>query len=196
LYLGGIGFVVAGHGCWKFSPGRPSDTIIVTTKSDSLDAMDGHCEVMLPSNVKTTGDKLVSLREAICAANNTPSANTILLATRVYELTLSGVEDENESGDLDILASGGDLTIRMVDDLSVIFRDSPAMINQPDAPLRAIIRGLGRSPEPTASLILTRMVRVASALPLTRYPLRMVLLNMWAGASIITALLFTSQIVS
>jgi hypothetical protein len=55
-----------------------------------------------------------SLRGAVTAANTNPGADTIILPDRVFDLTLKGVlppEDANQSGDLDISASGGSLRI-------------------------------------------------------------------------------------
>ena len=50
-----------------------------------------------------------SLRGAITKANNTPGADTIILPTGTYTLTLTGSdEDNNGTGDLDI---SDDLTI-------------------------------------------------------------------------------------
>ena len=53
-----------------------------------------------------------SLRGAITAANASPGADTITLPSGTYVMTITGFgEDNNAIGDLDILASGGDLTI-------------------------------------------------------------------------------------
>ncbi len=54
-----------------------------------------------------------SLRSAISAANATPGADTIQLAVAgKYKITLAGAnEDNNATGDFDILAAGGDLKI-------------------------------------------------------------------------------------
>jgi hypothetical protein len=56
----------------------------------------------------------VTLRSAIEAANATPGGNTInLTVPGTYKITLPGAnEDNNLTGDFDILASGGNLTIR------------------------------------------------------------------------------------
>jgi hypothetical protein len=87
-------------------------TINVTTTSDALDAAGGICANMTPLNVTTTGDGKVSLREAICAANNNTGADIINLPADTYTLTIVGAfENSNVQGDLDILAAGGDLTI-------------------------------------------------------------------------------------
>jgi hypothetical protein len=95
-------------------PVRPirAATITVTTTNDVLDAAAGVCANMTPTNVTTTGDGLVSLREAICAANNNAGSDTITLLANTYNLTITGaLEDNNATGDLDIL-DGGDLTIQ------------------------------------------------------------------------------------
>ncbi len=52
-----------------------------------------------------------SLREAVIAANNNPGPDTILLPTEVHVLTLAGVDDTADTGDLDVL---DDLVIRHV----------------------------------------------------------------------------------
>jgi uncharacterized repeat protein (TIGR01451 family) len=86
-------------------------TINVTTITDSLDAAGGDCAAMTPDNITTTGDGLVSLREAICAANNNTNDITIMLEKQIYAITRTGVEDDNLTGDFDIHADGGDVTI-------------------------------------------------------------------------------------
>jgi predicted outer membrane repeat protein len=70
-------------------------------------------------NVNSTADILnppagvVTLRSAIEQANATPGGNTINLTVRgVYKITIPGAgEDNNQTGDFDILPTGGDLTI-------------------------------------------------------------------------------------
>jgi uncharacterized repeat protein (TIGR01451 family) len=86
-------------------------TINVTTEADTQDAAGGDCAAMTVNNITTTGDGLVSLREAICAANNHTEDINIVLATGIYSITLTGVEDANLTGDFDIHANGGDVTI-------------------------------------------------------------------------------------
>jgi hypothetical protein len=56
---------------------------------------------------------VVTLRSAIQQANATPGGNTInLTVAGTYRITLAGAnEDNNATGDFDILPSGGDLTI-------------------------------------------------------------------------------------
>jgi predicted outer membrane repeat protein len=55
----------------------------------------------------------VTLRSAIQAANHTPGGNTINLAVSgTYKITLLGAgEDNNASGDFDVLPTGGNLTV-------------------------------------------------------------------------------------
>ncbi len=70
-------------------------------------------------NVNSTADLLsppagtVTLRSAIEQANATPGGNTInLTVPGTYKITLAGAnEDANKTGDFDILAGGGNLTI-------------------------------------------------------------------------------------
>jgi fibronectin-binding autotransporter adhesin len=88
--------------------------INVTTVKDTLDAAGGDCSSMTAANVLSTGDGLVSLREAICVVNNSASADTINLGGETYNLTRTGYDDTNIRGDLDIRASGGHLTIQGV----------------------------------------------------------------------------------
>jgi hypothetical protein len=60
------------------------------------------------------GPGLLSLRQAIQMANNTPGGNTInLTVPGTYNLTLLGPAEDNDlTGDLDILPSGGNLTVQ------------------------------------------------------------------------------------
>ncbi len=66
----------------------PGGSTFTVTKTD--DTNDGACN----------GD--CSLREAISAANAAPGANTIVLPAGTYRLTLTGTDDNNAAGDLDI----------------------------------------------------------------------------------------------
>ena len=72
-------------------------TIVVNTFDDVTDA----------------GDGLTSLREAITQSNSNGEDDTVVLGQGVYQLSISGIEeDNNETGDLDILPDGGNrLTI-------------------------------------------------------------------------------------
>jgi uncharacterized repeat protein (TIGR01451 family) len=86
-----------------------ADTIVVTRTDDVVDA--GDCDAITPGDLPGT-DGLISLREAICAANNNPFPDTINLGAHTYELSIEGInEDANATGDLDILYGGNDLTI-------------------------------------------------------------------------------------
>ncbi len=79
-------------------------------------------------NVNSMADMLnptqgaVTLRSAIQAANATPGGNTInLTVPGTYEITVPGLFDNmNKTGDFDILASGGNLTIDNTSDGTVI----------------------------------------------------------------------------
>ena len=88
-----------------------ADNINVTADSaDVLDANSGDCATMTIddlANDNPNGE--TSLREAICAANNTAGADVITLPAGTYTLTIEGTdEDANATGDLDIT---DDLTI-------------------------------------------------------------------------------------
>lgn len=86
---------------------RASD-LTVSTTSDVVDANGGVCATLQPADLPGA-DGVVSLREAICAANNAPGKDTISLPAGVYVLTIHGAdEDLNASGDLDI---AGDLDL-------------------------------------------------------------------------------------
>ena len=83
-------------------PSAPSAVINVTTTIDKLAVT---CSTILPGGLTNP----VSLREAICAANNTSAHDTINLPKGVYKLNLGSTgDDDNEEGDLDIKE---DLTI-------------------------------------------------------------------------------------
>ncbi len=71
--------------------------IVVDTTNDVVDDSDG----------------VTSLREAIIQANSTPEDDTIqLTAGATYNLTISGSEEDNAAtGDLDIVAGGGEITV-------------------------------------------------------------------------------------
>ncbi len=51
------------------------------------------------------GDGVLSLREAISAANASPGADTIVLPAGVYTLALRGADDTNAAGDFDVTGS-------------------------------------------------------------------------------------------
>jgi len=92
----------------RAAPIARAATITVNTTDDLIDANSGSCAGMTIAALPGP-DGLISLREAICAANNTAGADTINLSTGAYLLTTSGRdEDAAATGDLDI---SDDLTI-------------------------------------------------------------------------------------
>ena len=98
--------------------GRPrTSDLTVTTTTDVVDANGGDCAVLQPADLPGP-DGVVSLREAICAANNAPGKDTVSLPAGVYVLTIHGSdEDLNASGDLDI---AGDLDLVGADQTETI----------------------------------------------------------------------------
>jgi hypothetical protein len=109
LHLFFIGSLV-----WVLIPARSvhAADITVNTETDVLDANGGDCSTMGISDLPGP-DGLVSLREAICAANNTSGADVINFDSSLNTpivLTISGASNEHaaEWGDLDI---ADDLTI-------------------------------------------------------------------------------------
>src|SRR5262245_14529385 len=89
------------------------------SRRPELEALEDRC-VPAVFNVNSLADILVptagtvTLRSAIQAANATPGADTIdLTVPGDYRITRpGGNENANASGDFDILAAGGNLTIR------------------------------------------------------------------------------------
>lgn len=76
-------------------------SITVNTTLDQLDGDTTSPEALL---ISPGLDGLISLREAIVAANNTEAADAILLGPGTYQLQISGAdEDAGGTGDLDIL---------------------------------------------------------------------------------------------
>jgi hypothetical protein len=57
----------------------------------------------------TPGDRRLSLREAVSAANASPGPDAILLPAGVFKITLPGEDSTNAAGDFDIT---GDTLIR------------------------------------------------------------------------------------
>lgn len=82
--------------------------ITVTTTADGLDA---DCATITSTNLGALGgDNQVSLREAICAANNTAGDDVITLPAGTILLAGEAGEDANRGGDLDI-ANNGKVTL-------------------------------------------------------------------------------------
>src|SRR5689334_5476185 len=88
------------------SRAAPSATITVTTTGDTLDAAAGNCAAITVASLPGL-DGVTSLREAICAANNTAGTDTITFGVNgTFTLTRTGVnEDGNSTGDLDLLSN-------------------------------------------------------------------------------------------
>ncbi len=74
--------------------------ITVTTTADIVDAA-GSCVAVTIASLPGPGGQ-TSLREAVCAANNTAGADTITLPAGTYPLTGAANEDNGGSGDLDV----------------------------------------------------------------------------------------------
>lgn len=86
---------------------QPQRTIVVTTTADGRDAAPGNgiCEVH-------SGAEDCSLRAAIDEANASPERVRVLLAaSTTYPLTLTGDDDANAVGDLDVAPISGSMTI-------------------------------------------------------------------------------------
>ncbi|HEU5011794.1 MAG TPA: Ig-like domain-containing protein, partial [Roseiflexaceae bacterium] len=76
-------------------------SLTVTTTTDSLDAAGG-CPAMTIASLPGP-DGVVSLREAICAANNTAGADTITFGVNgTFPITRLGEDDANDVGDFDL----------------------------------------------------------------------------------------------
>ena len=79
--------------------------IVVDSTTDGMDSDpgDGQCR---------TAEGTCTLRAAVMESNATAENNTIVLVDETYRLTISGtMEDDAETGDLDIRSQGGRLTI-------------------------------------------------------------------------------------
>lgn len=88
-----------------FVPQKPvyAATITVTTVNDTVDA--GECTSLTPTALPGP-DGVISLREAICAANQTVEADVITFAVNgVFVLSGTVNDDNNVGGDLDIKRS-------------------------------------------------------------------------------------------
>ncbi len=88
-------------------PAGATATFTVTTTNDVLDA---DCALITDANIDSLGgDDLISLREAICAANQTAGNDTIVLPAGTVTITLNasiGSEDLGAEDDFDILPNG------------------------------------------------------------------------------------------
>jgi len=86
-------------------PNAPLVNISVTTTGDTLDAGGGNCAAITVASLPGP-DGVISLREAICAANNTAGNDTITFSINgTFNLTRVGIDDNNSQGDLDILSN-------------------------------------------------------------------------------------------
>jgi CSLREA domain-containing protein len=75
------------------------NVLTVTTTADVVDGDTGSIELLVAN---PGADGLVSLREAIVAANSTAGADTIVLPAGTYTIGIAGDDDSNNSGDFDI----------------------------------------------------------------------------------------------
>ncbi|HET7077543.1 MAG TPA: hypothetical protein VFM49_08830, partial [Chloroflexia bacterium] len=99
-----LGLLLAALG-YRAATAAPTATITVTTTGDTLDAAAGNCAAITIASLPGP-DGQTSLREAICAANNTAGADTITFSVNgTFTLTRTGVEDDNVTGDLDLLSN-------------------------------------------------------------------------------------------
>jgi hypothetical protein len=106
------------------------------------------------ADILNPGPGVVTLRSAIQQANATPGAHTInLTVPGTYKITLAGSgEDANATGDFDILAAGGNLTIVNTSGRPVaidgggldrVFDINPTFDpNNPGAPFKVTLQGL------------------------------------------------------
>ena len=86
-------------------PAAPNATITVTTIGDTLDAAGGNCGSITIASLPGP-DGVTSLREAVCAANNTAGNDTIQFSGNgTYTITRNGVDDTSNNGDLDLLSN-------------------------------------------------------------------------------------------
>ncbi|HEX9924922.1 MAG TPA: choice-of-anchor Q domain-containing protein, partial [Anaerolineae bacterium] len=108
LAVVGIASLLVFHNRFTMSEAYAQATISVTTTTDVVDANGGDCSTLIVATLPGT-DTLVSLREAICAANNTPGTDQINLPAGTYDLTITNTgiitENGNATGDLDIAES-------------------------------------------------------------------------------------------
>jgi hypothetical protein len=89
-------------------PAHAATITVTASSSDVLDANGGNCATMTIGDLPGPNGE-TSLREAICAANNTAGADTITLPAGTYTLAITGAsEHSNAKGDLDLRS---DITI-------------------------------------------------------------------------------------
>jgi hypothetical protein len=116
--------------------------------------IDDNGPVVTAGHAGTTADPFLAptLRSAITFANSNPGADTINLAMPgIYRITLPGAgEDNNFTGDFDILPTGGDLTIVntshgtvVVDGnyLDRVFDINPGNTNNPSTKILVTLQG-------------------------------------------------------
>jgi hypothetical protein len=106
----------------RAAPIARAATITVNTTDDVVDANGGSCAGMTIAALPGP-DGQISLREAICAANNTAGVDTIDVPPGIFSQTIYGLdEDASATGDLDIT---DDLIINGADAASTIIMGNP-----------------------------------------------------------------------
>ncbi|HEX6608876.1 MAG TPA: right-handed parallel beta-helix repeat-containing protein, partial [Chloroflexia bacterium] len=99
-----LGLLMAALG-YGAASAAPSATITVTTTADTLDAAAGNCAAITIAGLPGP-DGVTSLREAVCAANNSPGSTITFGVNGTFTLTRTGVnEDAAATGDLDLLSN-------------------------------------------------------------------------------------------
>ncbi len=137
--------LTSGHMSPMLLPAAPDPTFNVTTTADEDDA--GACSTTSTVKSGTGGDGLLSLREAVCEANNNGNATSnIMVPAGTYSLTIStfgGNGSASSSGELQVgIQSGNNITItgagasttiiRQTDNIDrVIEADELVLGNQP-----------------------------------------------------------------
>ncbi len=82
-----------------------SNITVTASSSDVLDANGGNCSTMTIDDLSNDNPNgAISLREAICAANNAAGADTINIPAGIYQISITpdASTDDNADGDLDI----------------------------------------------------------------------------------------------
>lgn len=100
-----LGTLLAGASLAVAAAPAHAASFTVTTTADVLDAS-ALCSTVTPA-VLPGPDGVVSLREAVCAANTNPGADTITLPAGVYTLTGAANDDAGQTGDLDVVPTFG-----------------------------------------------------------------------------------------